>query len=650
MTASRIDALCERGILLLVLVILCFGPLATGAVRTLEFLIIQALTLGVLSLWFVRMWWGEQRQWLWPPICWPVLAFAAYAVGRYLLADIEYVARWELLRVLVYTALFFAVLNNLHRAENLQIISYVVIGVALLLTFIAAWQFLARGDKVPSLGAVLESWFFDHKTWYIDRVYVTRASATYVNPNHLAGFLELLVPLALTYTMVGRGRALTKVFLGYAALAMVVGIGVSVSRGSWIATTVVLLLLFAILAIHNTHRVPSLVLMFLIITACTFFITKTEFFQQRFRDTFTKGIERDTRILLWDATVQMWRDHFWTGVGPGHFDFRFREYRPEEIQLRPDRAHNEFLNLLADWGVVGTALVGAVLGCLFVGVIRTWKHVRRPESDFSGNRSNRFAFFLGTFLGLLAVFAHSIVDFNMQIPANAILVFCLAALLSSQLRHATERVWVRAGVTLRAACSLAIVAFVAYGSMQGIRLAREYRWLTMAEAQTWRSMGQVAEYEKAYRIERMNFETTCAIGEAFQTHSAQGGEDNALLATNAITWFQRGMELNRFDQRNYAGAGWCWDWIALRQDELAGLHQVAERNLMQAETLDPKGYWTVKDVGYHFYQAGNYAAARAWFERSMRLRRDENPSVALYDFCSRKLAESATNEFPMRFP
>ncbi len=47
----------------------------------------------------LRLWGGESRRWLWPPVCWPILAFAVYAVVRYFLADIEYVARWELLRM-----------------------------------------------------------------------------------------------------------------------------------------------------------------------------------------------------------------------------------------------------------------------------------------------------------------------------------------------------------------------------------------------------------------------------------------------------------------------------------------------------------------------------------------------------------------------
>ena len=54
MDRQLLDKWCERGIQGLVLCILVFGPLATGAVRVPDFLIIEVLTLGVMALWLAR--------------------------------------------------------------------------------------------------------------------------------------------------------------------------------------------------------------------------------------------------------------------------------------------------------------------------------------------------------------------------------------------------------------------------------------------------------------------------------------------------------------------------------------------------------------------------------------------------------------------
>src|SRR5580704_16966686 len=98
MNREALDKFFERGILALVLSILVFAPLAMGAVEPWAFLVVQSLTIGVLILWALRLWVSPKPQLLWPPICWVVLAFVLYAIGRYLTADIEYVARLELIQ------------------------------------------------------------------------------------------------------------------------------------------------------------------------------------------------------------------------------------------------------------------------------------------------------------------------------------------------------------------------------------------------------------------------------------------------------------------------------------------------------------------------------------------------------------------------
>ena len=77
----------------------------------------------------------------------------------------------------------------------------------------------------------------------------------------------------------------------------------------------------------------------------------------------------------------MWLDHFWWGAGPAHYDYLFREYRPESVQLRPDRAHNDYLNLLADWGTAGGAIVLAGMAIFVAGLVRSWRFVQHAEMN-----------------------------------------------------------------------------------------------------------------------------------------------------------------------------------------------------------------------------------------------------------------------------
>ncbi|TAK94781.1 MAG: O-antigen ligase family protein, partial [Verrucomicrobia bacterium] len=544
MDRERLESWCERGILGLVLAIMIFAPLATGAVRAIDFSIVLALTSGVLALWGVRLWAAENPKLLCPPFCWAVLAFAAYAVARYAACDLEYPGRLELLRVLVYTSLFFAILNNLHRQESLRIVTFTMVGLAMLISCYALYQFITGSDRV----------------WNFISLYKGRASGTYICPNHLGGFLEMLLPLALSYALVGRLKIVPKIVLIYAALVMVAGIGVTISRGSWVAATLALLALFAVMSLHRNYRAPGMVAMVILIAGSTFFVTRSEFFKARWRQTVSSGhVDLDVRYVIWQSTARMWQDHFWWGVGPGHYDYRWREYRPIEVQLRADRAHNEYLNILSDWGTVGGALTGAALLVLLAGALKTWPHVRRAETAFGRGESDKFAFYLGAAFGLFALLIHSTVDFNMRIPANAIVATALMALLASQLRHASGSYWLRPGTVARALMCLTMLALIALFCVQGVRLGREFVWLDRAETVSYGSPEQRELLLKAYEIEPKNFETTQAVGETYRLKCFEGDDDYAEMATNAISWYAKGKALNPYDGYNHLYTGMCLD-------------------------------------------------------------------------------------------
>src|ERR1017187_4136417 len=245
MNREALDKFFERGILALVLAILVFAPLALGAVDTPEFLVVQGLTIGVMLLWGLRLWISRKPQLLWPPTCWVVLAFALYAVGRYFTADIEYAPRLEMIQVLLYAFLFFAIVNNLYHQKAAQIVSFTLIFLGMAISCYAVYQFSTHSNRV----------------WNFAAQYPDRGTGTYISPNNLAGFLEMLLPLATAYVLAGRMKPVTRVFLGYAALVMAAGLTVTFSRGGWTATAIGLLALLGILLGHRNHRIPALLLL-----------------------------------------------------------------------------------------------------------------------------------------------------------------------------------------------------------------------------------------------------------------------------------------------------------------------------------------------------------------------------------------------------
>lgn len=264
MNRENLDRWCERGILGLVLVILVFSPLAFGVTRLQEFLVVQILTFGVLLLWLARVWLTPRPKFLLPPLSWAVLAFLVYAIGRYLTCDVEYVGRQELLRIIVYVVMYFAVQNHLHRQESTQIIGFTLFGLAVFISFYAVYQFVTGSDRV----------------WNVNSGYLGRGSGTYICPNHLAGLLEMLLPLAIAYALVGRGKPLTKILISYAALLMVAGVAVTASRGSWVAVGLALLILAILLFTQRPFRWQALILMTLLLIGGAVALKKNRLFQE----------------------------------------------------------------------------------------------------------------------------------------------------------------------------------------------------------------------------------------------------------------------------------------------------------------------------------------------------------------------------------
>ena len=624
-TRKNLDWWCERGILSFVLGMLVFAPLAFGAVHAWAFLIVQAMAGGVLLLWLARLWLHPKPRLLWPPVAWAVGLFAIYAVARYFTADIEYVARLELVQVLLFALLFFAVVNNLRDQNSAEVITGTLITVAVVSSSYALAQFLRQS----------------HQVWNLISSYAGRASGTYISPNNFACFLELVLPLTLAFLLVGRISVIKRIFLAYAMVMIVVGLAVTLSRTGWAAAAAGVVLVLGILVGHRNHRRRAVLLLLALLVGSgaftTLYLSKTLGYIQHIKAANPSGqggFDLDMRMDMWQAAMQMWQDNFWWGVGPAHYDNRFAEYRPEHVQLRPDRAHNDYLNLFADWGLTGGLLVFSGMGLFLVGLVKTWPHVRRGENDFGTGQSNRFAFYLGAIGGLAALLVHSVLDYNLHVPANAMVGLVLFALVASNVRFATERHWFRLRLPAKLALTLALLAVTVFFAAQGWRRGWEAHWLTAAQQEEPFSPERATALTQAFVCEPKNFQTAYELGECYRTQSFAGAPNQNELAQQAMDWYQRSRRLNEHYGDNFLRTGMCLDWL--------GRSNEAEKFYATADALDPNSYFMASNIGWHYVQIGDYAAARPWFVRSLKLSNENHIAKNyLYYICEPKLRERA---------
>ena len=104
------------------------------------------------------------------------------------------------------------------------------------------------------------------------------------------------------------------------------------------------------------------------------------------------------------------------------------------------------------------------------------------------------------------------------------------------------------------------------------------------------------------------------------------------------------MKLNPYDSYNYLSYGMCLDWLE-RHDEAGSISTAPTRST-------PTTILIAANIGWHYVQAGDYAAARPWLQRSLRLQWDDNPIARSYlDLVEQKLRDNAAgkNSLPPGF-
>jgi O-antigen ligase len=124
------------------------------------------------------------------------------------------------------------------------------------------------------------------------------------------------------------------------------------------------------------------------------------------------------RTHFWSGTVEVIKDHPLTGAGLGAFSAVYPRYDTANGNYRLEQAHNDYLQILSDGGIVGGVLGLAFVVWLFVAALRriqTHDKMRRGVA-------------LGALSGCAGVLVHSFFDFTLHTAANGLMFLLLAAL------------------------------------------------------------------------------------------------------------------------------------------------------------------------------------------------------------------------------
>ncbi|HEY6293727.1 MAG TPA: O-antigen ligase family protein [Terriglobia bacterium] len=323
-------------------------------------------------------------------------------------------------RFLAYLAAFILAINLFDSRSRSSLLVRTLMGIGLLEAVYGSVEYLTGWEQIFT---------------YNKQYYTGMATGTYINHNHFAGALELTLPFlagSVFYyfrlwqenrrkafsrpAQAGAPAGFQAIVYIFLLIVMLVALVLSQSRGGILGALVSLLFiaLLAQLRVRRKSWLLGLLVFTLVAVGYGLWIGLGDVLQ-RFQTLShgTQDYDIATRLAFSRDALGMIRDYPWTGSGLGTFVVAFRHYQANFTTLFIEHPHNDYVEFAAEAGVVGAALLFLPIAYLLIKMIATF---------LSDPRRYRPSVLLGCVGSVLAILVHSVMDFNLQIPANALIL------------------------------------------------------------------------------------------------------------------------------------------------------------------------------------------------------------------------------------
>jgi O-antigen ligase len=254
--------------------------------------------------------------------------------------------------------------------------------------------------------------------------YAFRASSTYICPNHFAHLLVMIITLCTALVFNPAVGVSLRFVAGYGILVLLPPLYLSLSRSGWLGAASGVSIVFLLLAFKKSKVFFAFSL--LAIPSVVGAIFGVLWFRmEAFRDRIEAAIRGDVRMDIWPDTITMIKSNLWWGSGPGSYAYIISEFREHylNVDLYVRYAHNEFLHIVAEYGLIGSVLFFIITGYM---LLRVFVIFIRAENRRDANLA---AAVLGVVGGSMV---HAVFDFNFHMMANVhVLVFIIAVIMSA---------------------------------------------------------------------------------------------------------------------------------------------------------------------------------------------------------------------------
>jgi len=392
-----------------------FGVLAHGGVEEWSLAVFETGAGILFFFWALFTLIFNEKEIVFPTILTPLLAFAGVVVMQWLFRRTAspYDTRVAIQLLLADIILIFLAAQAFRTLQDWRDFFW----------FVMLFGFLVAGF------GILQHLTFNGKLyWFREMRYGGIPFGPYVNRNHFAGFAELVIPIALVPLMLGKVRRERRFVIGILALLPIGALFASASRGGIVAFGVELLFLILYVVLQRAgskHLLSGGIVLLAALSLVSWLGVKEVL--SRFGSLQTLEVQEGKRASMRHGTWKIFLTHPVLGTGLGTIQLVYPPYETLYDGKIVNHSHNDYLEALAETGILGGLCCAWFLAVLLLTSLRSLQE---------RNLSFAVVFRLAGIVACCGFLVHSLVDFNLHIPANAFLFFLMALLATSEMSSA----------------------------------------------------------------------------------------------------------------------------------------------------------------------------------------------------------------------